>query len=322
MTEVITLPTIQKVLSKIPASELLRSIETGLVAQSQGRVTAPPVGHLAFSRPPGDVHIKYGYIQGDDYYVIKIASSFYNNPTQGLPSSNGSMHVYDQKTGECVAILLDEGYLTDVRTAIVGAVVAKRFAPAHVQAIGIVGTGTQARFQLSWLKEVLDCRKVYVWGRSEESMHKYRQDMAPLGFDIIPTSSVAELAASSNYIVTTTPSTQPLLHSSQLRAQTHLTAVGADAAGKQELDPTILSIADIVVVDSLRQCIGYGEASHAVRSGLIKAEELRELGDALVHDIRRANDHQITVADITGVAVQDITIAILVHRTLQTMKPA
>lgn len=318
MTEIITLPEIKEVLNTIPPSELLQSIEDGFVAYSQNRVVVPPVGHLQFAQPPGDVHIKYGYIQDDDYYVIKIASSFYDNPKQGLLSSNGSMHIYDRKTGECLAILLDEGYLTDVRTAIAGALVAKRLAPSRVRAIGIVGTGTQARFQLTWLKQVLDCRKVYVWGRSAESLQKYYEDMMPLGFDIKTTESIEELTANSNYIVTTTPATQPLLQSSQIRTGTHITAMGTDAAGKQELDPAILAKAALMAVDSLSQCIDHGEVSHAIRSGLIKPESLIELGGLVLRDLRRTNDKQITVADLTGVAMQDIQIATLIYRNLSS----
>ena len=75
--------------------------------------------------PPGDVHIKYGYIKGHDYYVIKIASGFYGNKEFGLPPGNGMMLMFSQKTGEPVAIQYDEAYLTDIRTAVAGTISAK-----------------------------------------------------------------------------------------------------------------------------------------------------------------------------------------------------
>ena len=120
------------------------AIAEGFVAYSNGRTVVPPVGELRFDAPPGDVHIKYGYVRGGETYVVKIASGFYENPLIGLPSSNGLMLVFAQKTGELRAVLLDEGLLTDVRTAAAGAVAAKHLAPPDVRAIGIVGTGIQA----------------------------------------------------------------------------------------------------------------------------------------------------------------------------------
>src|SRR6266702_6595093 len=253
MTGVIKLPQIKRVLADAPTAKLIQSIEDGFVAYSQNRVGVPPVGHLQFEQPAGDVHIKYGYMEDGDYYVVKVASSFYDNPKQGLTSSNGSMTVYDRKTGECRAILLDEGYLTDVRTALAGAAIARHLAPSHISAIGIVGTGTQARFQLQHLKDVLDCRKVYAWGRSEEQLQKYREDMVLHGFDITTTHDMNVLMDNCNYVVTTTPSIEPLIQTSMVRPGTHITAVGADVASKQELDPEIVAMADIVVVDSLSQ---------------------------------------------------------------------
>lgn len=125
---------------------------------------------IRLDNPPGDVHLKYGYIQGDAYYVIKIASGFYENQKLGLPSSNGLMLLFCQKTGELLSILLDEGYLTDLRTATAGAIAAKYLAPRKVNCIGIVGTGTQARLQLRNLKRITDCRNVIVWGPHKQEL--------------------------------------------------------------------------------------------------------------------------------------------------------
>src|SRR5580658_7578580 len=123
-------------------------MENGFVAYSRGEVVVPPVGHLDFADPPGDCHIKYGYIRGDDTFTVKMATGFYRNPDIGLPSSNGAMLVFSARTGEPLALLHDEGYLTDVRTAAAGAVAAKYLAPREVECIGMVGAGTQAHLQL------------------------------------------------------------------------------------------------------------------------------------------------------------------------------
>ena len=149
MPAVVTLAEIRKALDAIDPLPL---IEAGFAAYSRGEVVVPPVGELEFDDPPGDVHIKYGYIKGDDVYVIKIASGFVDNPQRGLPSGDGLMLVFSQKTGVLEAVLLDEGYLTNLRTAVAGAVVAKYLAPRNVPAVGIVGAGVQGRMQLEWLR--------------------------------------------------------------------------------------------------------------------------------------------------------------------------
>ncbi|MFQ5721575.1 MAG: ornithine cyclodeaminase family protein, partial [Candidatus Aminicenantales bacterium] len=145
----INLTQIKEALKNIDA---VLAIEEGFIAYSQGRAVIPPVAELLFQDPPGDVHIKYGYIKGEEYFVIKIASGFYLNPKFNLPVGNGLMLLFKQKTGELVSILLDEGYLTNVRTAAAGAVVAKYLAPKKVTCIGIIGAGTQGRMQLEYLK--------------------------------------------------------------------------------------------------------------------------------------------------------------------------
>lgn len=309
MTQVISRRQIERTLAKLDTQLLIKSMEDGFVAYSSKQAVVPPVGHLSFQDPAGDMHVKYGYIQGDEVYVVKVASSFYGNPKQGLPSSNGTMLVLSQKTGELRTILLDEGYLTEVRTGLAGAVVAKYLAPTEITAIGIVGAGTQARFQLQYLKDVLSCRKVYVYGRSKASLQQYAKDMASYDFEITPTQDIHDITNNCNYIVTTTPAMQPLIMADQVRAGTHITAVGADTPGKQELDPQVLGKADIIVADSVSQCSEYGEVAHAFDQKLISTGKVVEFGDFIKQGLRRESDDQITIADLTGIAVQDIQIA-------------
>jgi ornithine cyclodeaminase len=309
MTKIITLSEIRDVIHKNSAVDLIRALEEGFVMYSRKKVIVPPVGYLGFKQPPGDVHIKYGYIEGDDYYVIKIASGFYNNPSLGLNTGNGMMLLFSQKTGETLSILLDEGYLTDIRTAAAGAVAAKYLAPSKVSAIGIVGTGTQARLQLEYLKSVTLCRNVIVWGRSEDKLSLFKNDPLLKDFSIITTTDIQYLSNGCNLIVTTTPSRKALLMSAHIRPGTHITAVGADADGKQEIDPLLFDKADIMVADSKDQCIDHGDCFYAVNDGIIDPSKIIELGQVIENkNLRRSNDDQITIADLTGVAIQDIQI--------------
>jgi ornithine cyclodeaminase len=307
MPAVISLPAI---LEAVRTVDPLPLIEEGFVAYSRGRCVVPPVGEMIFENPPGDVHIKYGYIKGDDHYVIKIASGFYDNPKAGLPSGNGMMLLFSQKTGELECLLLDEGYLTNLRTAAAGAVAAKYLAPRSVRTAGILGAGIQGRMQLEYLRRVRDFEEAVVWGLNEEELAAYRRDMEPRGFRIRTTLDAEEVAAASNLIVTCTPSTKPLLRAGWIRPGTHITAVGSDTPDKQELEAAILGKASRVVVDSLSQSGLRGEVFKALRAGLIRKEDLVELGQVISEEkYRRASEDEITVADLTGVAVQDIQIS-------------
>jgi ornithine cyclodeaminase len=298
------------ILEAVRTIDPLPLIEEGFVAYSRGRAVVPPVGELIFENPPGDVHIKYGYIKGDDHYVIKIASGFYDNPKAGLPSGNGMMLLFSQKTGQLECLLLDEGYLTNLRTAAAGAVAAKYLAPRSVRTAGILGAGIQGRMQLEYLRRVRDFEEAVVWGLNEEELAAYRRDMEPRGFRIRTTIDAEEVAAASNLIVTCTPSTKPLLRAGWIRPGTHITAVGSDTPDKQELEAAILGKASRVVVDSLSQSGLRGEVFKALRAGLIRKEDLVELGQVISEEkYRRASEDEITVADLTGVAVQDIQIS-------------
>jgi ornithine cyclodeaminase len=307
MPVVVPLAEIREALAAIDPLPL---IESGFAAYSRGEVVVPPVGELVFDDPPGDVHIKYGYIRGDDFYVIKIASGFAENPNRGLPSGDGLMLVFNQKTGVLEAVLLDQGYLTNLRTAAAGAVVAKYLAPRRVTAVGIVGAGVQGRMQLEWLKRVRSFDEAVVWGLDEGELEAFRRDMEGPGLRIRTTLRAEEVAAAANLIVTCTPSTRPLLEAGWIRPGTHITAVGSDTAAKQELDPAILARADRIVVDSLSQSELRGEVFRAVSAGALGRDRLVELG-RVVEDagLRRASDAETTVADLTGVAVQDIQIS-------------
>ncbi|MFW2570240.1 hypothetical protein [Legionella sp. 29fVS95] len=296
------------------AVNLIPKLEEGFVAYSMGNTVMPPVGELCFTNPPGDVHIKYGYINGDEFYVVKIASGFYENPELNLPSSHGLMLLFSQKTGVLQAILLDEGYLTDVRTAVAGAIAAKYLAPRIVDRVGIVGTGTQARLQLYFLQQIVSCKDILVWGRDQTKLLAFQNQMQNETCRIKITQSMDVLTDSCNLIVTTTPSSVPILFANQIRKGTHITAVGADTPLKQELDENIFAEAELIITDSISQSIERGDVAHALRKKIIAKTQLIELG-AIIAGLERgrSNDKQITIADLTGLAVQDLQIAKAVY---------
>ena len=311
---VVKLDEIRRVLD-VP--RLIDELAEGFVAYSAGKVVVPPVAHLGFTDPPGDVHIKYGYIQDDDVFVIKIAGGFDDNPARGLPPGDGMMLVFDRRTGMARAVLLDHSYLTDIRTAAAGAVVARALGPRRVTCIGIIGSGVQGHLQLELLSGVTDCRSAMIYSRDPRRVAHYVSDLAEQGFDVSAAPDGDTLAASCNLIVTATTARAPLFRADAVQPGTHISAFGADAPGKQELDPALMGRADVVVVDSLAQTSHHGELSHALAAGTIDSERVRELGQVLRDpSLGRTREEQITVCDLTGVAVQDIVVAKHVLRQL------
>lgn len=310
--------TLEQIRHAVAGMNFSAEIEQGFIAYSNGDVVVPPVGELIFDNPPGDTHIKYGYVKGDDCYVIKIASGFYENVKINLPSSSGLMLVFSQKTGVLETILLDEGFLTNVRTAVAGEIVARYMAPEKITAIGVYGTGVMARMQVQILKSVTDCKQIVVWGRSEESLEAYSCDMEADGYDVYTTRDSAAVTDVSNLILMTTPSNTPLIQANQIKPGTHITAIGSDTAHKQELDAKILGAADIVIADSLIQCQERGEIYQALVKGDLEMDRVIELGSAIKSGNRiRMSEDQLTVADLTGVAVQDVKIAKAVSHALR-----
>ncbi len=294
--------------------DIIPSIEKGFIAYSTGNTVTPPVGELLFEKPSGDAHIKYGYIVGDKYYVVKIASGFYENPKINLPSSNGLSLLFSQKTGELLSIFLDEGYLTNLRTAAAGAIAAKYLAPKKIKTIGIIGTGTQAKLQLKLLKSVIHCKEVIAYGIDKNNLLQFQAEMQNEGFNIHTTENVEELASNANLIITTTPSSTPILFAKHIKKGTHITAVGADSPHKQELDENIFGLADIIVADSISQCCERGDIAHAIKNKIISPNNIIELGNIISGKTHgRSNDNQITIVDLTGLAVQDIQIAKVVY---------
>ena len=302
--KLLTKTQIESVLQRV---DPVAAIEQGFVDYSKGRAQVPPVGELLMDK--GEVHIKYGCIKQQAHYVVKVASGFYDNPKLGLPSSNGLMLLFCQQTGALKAVLLDEGMLTDIRTAVAGSISAKYFAPARLDAIGIVGSGIQARLQAKYIGKQLGIKHIRVWARNPDSAVAYQQAMMAEGFSVEIMDSAQHLAENTRLIVTTTPARSAILQKSWLQPGTHIIAVGSDTPDKQELDSAILAAADWVVADSISQCLERGEIHQALKQNAIRQQDIVELGNVIAEGQGRTDESQIIVTDLTGVAVQDIKIA-------------
>lgn len=295
--------------------ELMEEIAQGFIDYTAGRTVVPPVGYLGFTEPAGDVHLKYGYVKGGNVFVIKVAAGFPENSLQGLPTGDGCMLVFSSQTGFLLAVLLDRSRLTDLRTAVAGAVAARALAPRFIKRIGVLGSGVQARLQPLMLQQVTACRDIALYARSAERAHSCASDLELMGYRVTLCTTAEEVAESCELIVTTTASRVAHFPAALVRRGTHITAVGADAPGKLELDPALFARAEVVVADSIAQCADHGDLAFALASGDIALHRVRELGTVLADPaLGRTSQTQISIADLTGVAVQDIVIATHVLR--------
>ena len=225
------------------------------------------------------------------------------------------MLLFNQNTGVPEALLNDEAILTDIRTAIAGQICASRLAN-EIQCIGIIGTGVQARLQVEYLQNITQCRDIMVWGRSLDKVRKYKKDMQKKGFTVSIQTNAKDVCKGCNLIITTTASKNPIIFKDDLQPGTHITAVGADAIGKRELGNGVLGLANTVVADSIIQCVERGEISYALSAKEIKTKQICELGHILSgKSIGRKNREHITIADLTGIAVQDVQIATAVFES-------
>ena len=307
MAQVFKLDEILKALKDIDVVDV---IAQGFKALSEEKVVIPPIGEMLFPDVDGELHIKYGAIKGDEDFVVKMATGFFQNPSIGLSPFSGCMMVFSQKTGHISSVLLEEGELTNHRTAAAGAVAAKCLAPKNVNMIGIVGTGVQSRLQELYLQKMTDCRNLVIWGRNKDKAELAAVDMQKMGYEANVIENLNDLCKVSQIIVTTTPATSPLLKREMITPGTHITAMGSDTSDKCELSPEILDLADIVAADSIEQAIQRGEISQALKACKCNKDKFVELGSIIIDPLKgRTNDQQITIADLSGVAIQDIMIA-------------
>jgi ornithine cyclodeaminase len=300
-----------EILRRLNHAAGIEAVRESLIAYSAGRVQQPQVVHLGFTEANGDCHVKCGHVSGAPIFVIKIATGFYDNPAKGLASSNGLVIAISASTGEPIALLFDEGALTDWRTGYAGAIATRLCWPKGATRLGIVGTGTQARMQLRALLAVTPDEpiSIAVWGRSPAAAERFAKEASDLGLGIRPEANLTDLCATSQVIITTTPAVTPLVRAEWIAPGTHITAVGADAPGKQELESALVARADILLTDSAQQSIDHGEFSHAVAAGLIAAGRISEIGQSLASGLLKRRPGDISIADLTGLGVEDAAIA-------------
>jgi ornithine cyclodeaminase len=288
-----------EVRSALPMPAAMAVVEAAFVAYAAGRAALPGVIHLAVPETGGEVHVKAGHLHGAPAWAVKVASGFYGSDP---PALDGLVAVFDARDGAPLALLLDGGALTDLRTGAAGGVAAKWLAPRRVARAAVIGTGIQARLQVEALRVARpDLGEIRVWGRDAAKAAAAARDVGGS-----PAATVEEAVRGADVILTCTAAREPLVRAAWVEAGAHVTGVGSDGAGKQELDPELLRRADLLVVDSRLQCERLGELQHAPREAA-RAVELGAICGGRVPG--RTADGQLTVCDLTGVGVQDVAAA-------------
>lgn len=306
-------PEIRKLVDPAAA---LGEVREAFVGLSRGEATLPDVLHLDIPSHRGEAHVKGAYLHGSGLWSVKAATGFYGNPDRGLPVAGGLSLVFSAETGFLRTVLFDNGYLTELRTGSAGALAADLLANPELAQVAVIGSGGQARYQLEALLTVRRPERVLVYGRNAASAAEYATEMSAVhDLNVTVADSVREAVADADLIITTTPAREPILKAEWVRSGTHITAMGSDLPEKQELDLDLVASADLVVADYLPQCKTQGEIHHALRAGVLDEANVAELGaiaDGRSPGRRAASD--VTIADLTGLGIQDAAMANLVAR--------
>jgi len=290
---------------------VLHVVEDAFAALAGGTVIMPPILSMDIPDLHAEVDVKTAYIPGFDGFAVKVSPGFFGNPALGLPSLNGLMVLLNAQTGQVDAVLLDNGYLTDIRTAAAGGVAADHLAPKSVTTAGVIGTGAQARLQIEAAHLVRPFQRVLVWGRNRDHAAACANDIAArLGISAETVGDPEQIVEESQLVVTTTPAREPIIMADWLHSNLHVTCMGSDQAGKIEIAPEALAAADLYVCDRVSQCEVLGELRGAREAGLLRDITPPELGDiiAAAHP-GRTDEAQVTICDLTGTGAQDTAIA-------------
>ena len=300
-------------------NNLHKIIENGFIELSKGNTIMPPILRLDIKEFHGETDIKTAYIMGQESFAIKIASAYFNNNLKGLPTGNGLMILVDAKTGEFKSILLDYGYLTDLRTAVAGGIASKYLSNQDSSNVGIIGAGVQAKLQLKSIMMHRNIKKVIVWARDINKANIFIKEYNDKNLNMVVANSCEELASLSDIIVTATPSQTPLLKYEWLKKGTHITAMGSDAKHKNELDPAMIKLCNKYIPDNQSQTRILGELNHAIKKNFISSNyKFDDLGSIILNpSLGRKNREDITICDLTGTGVQDTAIARYTYNLLK-----
>ena len=295
--------------------DCLKAVEGAFVQEALGRVQMPPKMYLFFGKYNGDLRVMPSYLEELEMAGVKCVNVHPSNPDRHfLPTVMAVIELVDPETGFPIA-LMDGTHITDMRTGAAGGVSVKYLASRDASRLGIIGAGRQAWTQLMAISRVADLEEVSVYCRTPSTREEFalrasKEYEVPVRAATEPRGAVEGM----DIVVTVTPSRSPVVMADWVSPGTHICAMGADAPGKQELDPLILKNAR-VFYDSLEQATHSGEINVPITEGILGVDDLQgSLGDVMTGKIEgRTSPNDVTVFDSTGLSIQDITTAWMVY---------
>jgi alanine dehydrogenase len=295
--------------------ESIGVVESAFREFGLGKVEMPAKIYLHLDRYCGDFRAMPAYIERLDRCALKWVNVHPGNKRFGLPAVMAVIILSDP--GNALPLCIMDGtHATNLRTGAAGAVAAKYLARKDSKVVGLVGCGAQAKTQLEGLKELFVIKQVKVWGHKDRYIKRFIRDAQPLHLKLVPTKDIKDCVLDSDIVITTTPSRRPLVKLKWLKKGAHINAIGADAKGKQELEPAILKRARLVV-DAWEQAAHSGEINVPIKKGLISKKDIyADIGEVVSGKKKgRMSQNEITVFDSTGLAIQDVAIANLIYKT-------
>lgn len=296
--------------------EVIQSVEAAFREKGAGKVQMPPKIYLDFRRYGGDLRAMPAYLETADVAGVKIVNFHIENRSIGLPSVMAMIELVDPRNGRPLAIL-DGTKMTSYRTGAASAVATKYLARKNSKVLGVIGAGTQSRTQIEAISKVASLEEIHIYDTDEHASMKLSRYVKEKGFasKVYVESRVQDAVGSADIVSTVTPSRSPIVFSGWLKEGVHINAIGADAPGKQELDPRILKEGKIVV-DDMEQTLHSGEINVPISRGIMRKEDVyAELGEIVVgKKMGRASDSEITIFDSTGLAILDVAVGSLIYQ--------
>ncbi len=298
----------------VTIEETIGAVEQTFAAMARGLARNYPVVREAVGHADAVFGVKTGADVSAPFLGLKAGGYWPHNLARGLTNHQSATLLFDLNTGRASA-LVSANYLTGVRTGAASAIATKHLSRADSAVLGIIGTGTQSAYQLRATLAVREITTVHAWDPSPDNLAAFGKTVVELGLDYHAHENRENVARLADILITVTPSTKALVDRAWVRPGTHISAMGADTKGKQELDPRLVSAAALFV-DEAAQSISIGEFQHAYAQGLIIESDIRgSIGEVIsgISEGRRSAE-EITIFDGTGVSLQDLVVADLAVR--------
>ena len=297
-------------------AEVIQSVETAFKEKGNRKVQMPPKIYLNFDSYDGDLRAMPAYLSSLGIAGVKIVNSHSKNRSIGLPTVMALIELVEPKNGRPLA-LLDGTMITSFRTGAASAVATKYLARKDSRVLGIIGAGVQSQTQINAISKIINIEEVNVFDADKKASERLTKFVADKGISskVLIKDNAKEAVIKADIVITVTPSRAPIVFADWLKEGVHINAIGADAPGKQELDPEILRKGKIVV-DDVEQTVHSGEINYPISKGILTKEDIyAELGDIIVGNKEgRTSDSEITVFDSTGLAILDVAVGNMIYQ--------